>query len=220
MGIFSRLTDIINSNIIHMLDKAEDPEKMVRLMIQEMEDTLVEVKSQAAKYIADKKTIERNIELLKENQNMWQSKAELAVEKGRDDLAKAAIEEKAKKQRIENDYNIEFNNLNEILDHFKKDIKQLEDKLSEAKTKQKTIIARKQSAASRLEMNRQIHKSETSKALNKFDKFERDIDRMEGEIEAMKIKGGKKSLEDEFEKLEHENEIETELQKLKEKLGK
>lgn len=217
MGIFTRLSDIINSNIVHMLDKAENPEKMVRLMIQEMEDTLVEVKSQAARIIADKKTIERKIQSLVEDEEKWQEKAELAVTKNRDDLATAALEEKAKKSKSKA---LLINDLEEVessLEKYKEDILSLEHKLQDAKNRQKSILMRKQTATSQLNVRKQLNRADSHKSFYKFEQFEKRIDHLEGNVEAQDIKN--KTLEDEFEKLENESKIEEELKQLKEKMG-
>ncbi len=218
MGIFTRFTDIINSNLINMLDKAEDPEKMVRLMIQEMEDTLVEVKSQAAKFIADQKTIERHIKELEEGQTKWQEKAELAVSKGRDDLAVSALEEKSKKEKTAEVMQEELVSLKDAVAKFKEDIELLEKKRAEALQRQKSIIVRKQAATSKMNIHRQVRKYDSTKAALKFEQFERDLDRLEGQAEALDM-GKKGDLMDEFNKLENESAVAKELQKIKEKLG-
>lgn len=219
MSIFSRLSDIINSNINHMLDKAENPEKMVKLMIQEMEDTLVEVKSQTAKVIADKKITQRRIDILAQDEDLWLQKAELAVSKNRDDLAKAALEEKNKKVELRTVLESDLHEINLTLDKYKEDIKTLENKLTDAKQRQKTIIMRRQAANSQLRVRQQLRNIETNGAYKKFEEFERKIDNLESEVEAMGIKGNKSNLEDEFSKLENESKLDDELAKLKEKLG-
>lgn len=218
MGIFSRITDIINSNIVHMLDKAENPEKMIRLMIQEMEDTLVEVKSSAAKFIADKKTIQRQIKLLNEDQENWQKKAELAISKNRDDLAAAALEEKSKKSETIKTLQEDLVTIDSSLEKFRDDIGRLEEKLADAKKRQKSILTRKQTATTQLQVRKHLHRANTSASINKFEQFEKNLERLEGEVEAFNM-GGKKPLDEEFDKLERENSIEKELDELKKKLG-
>ncbi|MBL6991171.1 MAG: phage shock protein PspA [Bacteriovoracaceae bacterium] len=217
MGIFSRLTDIVNSNIVHMLDKAEHPEKMVRLMIQEMEDTLVEVKSQTAKVIADKKFLERKQSNLKEEEQNWQSKAELAVTKGRDDLAKLALEERASKAELCVGLESELQNIDDVLAKYREDIKQLELKLGEARKKQKNIIMRAQSANSQINVKQKLQRADSNNAILKFEAMERRVDQLEGEVEAFEMGN---NLDDEFKRLENENKIADELKALKEKLNK
>ena len=157
MGIFSRLTDIVNANLNAVLDRAEDPEKMVRQMIHEMEDTLVEVRSHAARLIADRKGIERRRVRLGEAQTEWQAKAELALSKQREDLARAALVEKARLAADLDALDEELVHLDEGLVKYDEDIAKLEEKLREAKAKQKVILARHATVASRLRVRRQVH---------------------------------------------------------------
>ncbi len=217
MGVFSRLTDIVNSNIVHMLDKAEDPEKMVRLMIQEMEDTLVEVKSQTARVIADKKTLQRELNLLRDDENKWQQKAELAVSKERDDLALSALEEKNHKSDAIKICNQNLSVVETSLEKYREDIKVLDDKLIDARNRKKAIILRKQTATSQINVRNKINRANSDKALHKFDQYERKIDELEGEVEAFST-NRENDLEEEFNKLEQESKLDKELQKLKDKL--
>ena len=153
MGIFTRFSDIVNSNINAILDKAEDPEKIVRLMIQEMEDTLVEVRSAAARSIADKKDLNRKLELLDRELSEWESKAELAVRKGREDLAKAALVEKSRVSKAAEVLKQDYIAVDEGLGKLNEDIARLEGKLEDAKQRQKALLARHKTAASRLAGN-------------------------------------------------------------------
>ena len=141
MGVFSRLTDIINSNLTAMLDRAEDPEKMIRLIIQEMEDTLVEVRSSAARTIAEKKGINRQLDRLADSVDEWERKAEFAISRGREDLAKGALLEKSKVADAAKALEDELALLDEALAKNDQDVSRLEGKLTEAKAKQKTIRA-------------------------------------------------------------------------------
>lgn len=217
MGIFSRISDIANANILHMLEKAEDPEKMVRLMITEMEDTLVEVKSQAAKIISDKKQIERNRENLGKEQQSWQEKAELAVEKGRDDLARGALQEKAKRQETLQVLSQDQEHLEASLQQFRSDILALEAKLNDAKNRQKQILLRRDALRGQQKINRTIEQMNSYHAFIKFEKFERDLDRLEGENEAMRISHSQQNLTDELDALKRETVIEDEINRIKQK---
>ena len=142
MGVFSRFTDIINSNINSLLDKAEDPAKMVRLIIQEMEDTLVEVRSSSAKTLADKKDLTRQATKFEADAEQWQEKAELALSKGRDDLARAALMEKKKCSESAAALVDELSHVDEHIAKLQDEITQLQEKLADAKARQKAIIMR------------------------------------------------------------------------------
>jgi phage shock protein A len=216
MGIFSRFTDIINSNINNLLDKAEDPAKMVRLIIQEMEDTLVEVRSSSAKTLADKKDLARQAMRFEKDEQLWQEKAELALSKGRDDLARAALIEK--KKCGENAASL-VDELSHVDDHIAKlqsEISQLQDKLADAKARQKAIIMREQTATSRLKVKKNIDSGRVNDALNRFDSYERKIDDIESQVESLDL--GSKSLADEIADLESDENIDDELAQLKAKM--
>ena len=220
MGIFSRFTDIVSSNLNAILDKAEDPEKMVRLMIQEMEDTLIEVKSSCAGVIADQKKIERSMSRAKTQVKEWTEKAELAVRKGRDDLGKAALSEK-RRYRKRSDFLVEEEErAKQIVQSFQSDIAQLEAKLNDAREKQRSIIQRRAAAMSRRETRRRIRKIDTSEAFVKFEAYEQGIDRLEGEAELVDSLRPKDTLRQQFVDLETEEEIEDELADLKKNIGK
>jgi phage shock protein A len=217
MGIFSRFSDIVNSNINAILDKAEDPEKMVRLMIQEMEDTLVEVRSAAARAIADKKEITRRLGGLDRDVGEWQRKAELAVGKGRDDLAKAALAEKARVASMSESLRAQHQAIEEGLVKLNDDIARLESKLGDAKTRQKALLMRHTTASNRLELRKHLHNGKIDDALVRFEQYERKMEHLEGRVEAYDL-GLKKDLKDQFANLESEDSIELELKNLKEKM--
>lgn len=224
MGIFSRLSDIINSNINALLDRAEDPEKLIRLIIQEMEDTLVEVRSAAARSIADRKEMERRLGRMGDAQAEWQRKAELAISKGRDDLAKGALLEKNKLGETIVAMEEELGRLETALHRNDADVSKLEAKLAEAKAKQKALLARHKTAGQRLKVRKQLNDGRIDDAFERFDVVERRIDRIEGEVESYDLgsgpggRGPGKSLSDEIDELEAESEIEEELAKLKARL--
>ncbi|BDY03962.1 MULTISPECIES: phage shock protein PspA [Ferrimonas] len=219
MGIFSRFADIVNSNISALLDKAEDPEKMVRLIIQEMEDTLVEVRSTSAKVLAEKKEAIRRIERAEAQVEDWASKAELALSKDREDLAKAALMEKQKGAELVDTLKRELVYIEEQIERLKQEINQLQDKLNDARARQKTIIMRKQTASSRLDVKRQLDTGKIDEAMMKFDQYERRVETLEAEVEAHEMMQPK-SLEDEFAALAAEEKINDELEQMKKKLKK
>ena len=217
MGIFSRFTDIVNSNINAILDKAEDPEKMVRLIIQEMEDTLVEVRSTSAKTIAEKKELARRVERLNTQADEWQTKAELALSKGREDLARAALVEKKKVTETATAAENELNHVDEHIGKLQAEVTTLQEKLADAKARQKAIVLRQRSAESRLEVKRTLDSSKVDDALSRFDRFETKIDGLESQIEAYDL--GKKSLSDEIAQLQQEDKVDDELAALKKKMS-
>jgi phage shock protein A len=219
MGVFSRLTDIMNANLNAVLDRAEDPQKMIRQMIHEMEDTLVEVRSHAARMIADRKGLDRRRVRLGEAQTEWQSKAELALSRSRDDLARAALVEKA---RLAEDLKVldeELGHLDEALVKYDDDIAKLEAKLREAKAKQKVILARQATAVSRLRVRRQVHDQRIDDALVRFEQMERRVDNAEGEVESFDL-GRTRTLAEEIDDLATESAIDRELAALKERMAK
>jgi len=214
MGIFTRFSDIVNSNINAILDKAEDPEKIVRLMIQEMEDTLVEVRSAAARSIADKKDLNRKIEALEDERNDWEDKAELALRKGREDLAKAALVEKSRVASAVEAFKEDYVAVDEGLSKLNEDIARLEDKLEDAKARQKALLARHKTANSRLAARKKIHDYKIDDAMLRFEAYTRRIDDVEGRVEAYDL-GLPKDLKHEFAGLEAEESVKQELDALK-----
>ncbi|WP_281558520.1 phage shock protein PspA [Thalassomonas sp. RHCl1] len=216
MGVFSRFTDIINSNINSLLDKAEDPAKMVRLIIQEMEDTLVEVRSSSAKTLADKKELSRQVTRFENEAQQWQEKAELALNKGREDLARAALMEKKKAADNAQSLLEELSHVDEHIAKLQGEISQLQDKLADAKARQKAIIMREKTASSRLKVKKNISSDRVNDALSKFDRYERKIDDIEAQVESHDL--GSKSLADEIAELEADEKIDDELAQLKAKM--
>jgi phage shock protein A len=218
MGIFTRFSDIVNSNINAILDKAEDPEKIVRLMIQEMEDTLVEVRSAAARSIADKKDLNRKLESLDKEQQAWDDKAELAVRKGREDLAKAALVEKSRVVAAIDALKRDYSAVDEGLAKLNEDIARLEAKLEDAKARQKALLARHKTAHSRLAARKKIYDYKIEDAMVRFEQYTRRIDDVEGRIEAYDL-GLPKDLHHEFASLEAEESVQKELEDLKRRVA-
>ncbi|QTH63885.1 phage shock protein PspA [Psychrosphaera ytuae] len=218
MGIFSRFADIVNANINSLLDKAEDPEKMVRLIIQEMEDTLVEVRSSSARTLADKKDVARMIERLENEVEDWQSKAELALSKDREDLARQALIEKQKCEEQVNSYKKDLTALDDQVNRLKDEIGQLQSKLEDAKARQKTILMRGKTASSRLDVKSKLSSNKLNDAMSRFEQYERKIDNLEAEVESYDLSN--KSLADEFAELESAEKVDGELAALKAKLNK
>jgi phage shock protein A len=219
MGIFSRMTDIVNANLNAMLDKAEDPEKMVRLIIQEMEDTLVEVRSTSVRSLARKKELQRHIAHMHTEVAEWQRKAELALSKDREDLARAALA--AKQRSVDNigDHEKELKHVESEIAKLDEDTGKLKAKLADAKQRQKAIILRAQSADSRLKVKRQIHDSRMENAMVKFEKYEAKIDGLEAQLESYDL-GQVRSLKEQFAELEQGEKLDAEMESLKAKLGK
>jgi phage shock protein A len=218
MGVFSRLTDIVNSNINAMLDKAEDPEKIVRLIIQEMEDTLVEVRARAARAIADKKEIDRRKVEFELRSKEWESKAELAIAKGRDDLAKGAIAAKRKALEMVDLFAKEHEAIDKSLVKANDDLEKLQAKLKEAKAKQRSLEIRRSAADASLRINRAVYDGRIDEAMARYERYERRIDELEAEAESY-VLGRPKSLEQEFRELEAEDDVNAEFVALKKRVA-
>ena len=214
MGIFTRFSDIVNSNINAILEKAEDPEKIIRLMIQEMEDTLVEVRSAAARSIADKKDLNRKLGSFDREVAEWDSKAELAMRKGREDLAKAALIEKSRAAGASDVLKQDYLAVDEGLAKLNEDIARLEAKLEDAKTRQKALLARHKTASSRLAARKKIHDYKIDDAMIRFEQYTKRIDDVEGRVEAYDL-GLPKDLNHELAGLEVEESVRQELADLK-----
>ncbi len=216
MSIFSRLSDIINSNISALLDKAENPEKLIRMVIQEMEDTLVEVRSSMARVMAEKKTLSRRLDQLRAQAEDWEYKAELALSKEREDLARAALLEKAAIQSRVEITEADLFKLDETLDKLDGEIGQLQDKLNDARARQKTIVMRTRATSDRRDVRKQLSSHAIDNAMDKFEYYERKIDQMEGQIESETKE--QQGLQAEFDELAREENIDKELQQLKDRL--
>jgi len=214
MGIFTRFRDIINANINAIIDTAEDPEKMIRLMISEMEDTLVEIKSSCAGVMANRKKVEREARIVQSRARDWGEKADLAVRKSRDDLAREALVERRRYTRRTASVEEELKELNVLVQKYKADIRQLEDKLRTAREKQRVLIQRHIHARKKKHMEEGIRRIDSSKAIMRFDDFENKIEQMEADADLVNY-GKKQTLEEEIDNLLVDDEIEKELQSLK-----
>jgi phage shock protein A len=214
MGIFTRFRDIVSANINAMLDKAEDPEKLIKLMIREMEDTLVELKASCAGVMADRKKVDRQLMELDARVKYWADRAGLAVSKGRDDLAREALMEKrryiSRKESLEN----EMVELDDLVDHYQDDIRQLEEKLKSARDKKRLLVQRHIHAKRKIRAQEEIRRMDSSEAIVKFDELENRIERMEVDADLVNF-GKKPTLEEAFDKLAVDEDIEKELQALK-----
>ena len=211
------MTDIVNSNLNALLNKAEDPEKMVRLIIQEMEETLVEVRSTSARAIADRKDLQRRAQWRQEEAIEWQRKAEVAVNKGRDDLAKGALAEAKKCTDQAELLNTELDVLTATLTKLGEDVSALQDKIKDAKARQNAIIMRGKAAHSRLGVRRTLSDHNIDDAIIRFEQYERKMDDLEGQVEAYDL--GQKTLADEITELEGNEDLDAMLSDLKQRMN-
>lgn len=214
MGIFTRFRDIVSSNINAMLDRAEDPEKLIKLMIREMEDTLVEMKASCAGVMAEKKKIERQIEEVEVRAQWWEEKAALAVNRGRDDLAREALLEKRRFSQRRNGLRNELSELSALVEQYQDDIRQLEEKLKNAREKQRMLVQRHIHATRKRRAQQEIRRADSTEVMVKFEELESRIDRIESEADLVNFTT-KGSLEEELDNLSVDEELEAELQALK-----
>jgi phage shock protein A len=220
MGIFSRTRDIIAANFTDLLDKAEDPAKMIRMIILEMEETLVEVRASAARTIADQKEMRRHITKLDTLQESWTEKAELALSKGREDLAKAALVEKQKAADMGVQLSSEISVLDEALKGAEEDINKLQTKLREARTRQNSIVTRLETAHNRYKLREMYAGPKMQDAFSRFEVMERRVDMAEGRAEVAGMGAPPKSLEEEIAELKSAEKVEAELAAMKARVGK
>lgn len=220
MGIFSRMADIINSNINAMLDQAEDPEKMVRLIIQEMEDTLVEVRSSSARVIADRKAANRRLGQVREEAADWEAKARLAIAKGREDLARAALQEK---RAIEEEVVVveaELAATDEHIAQLSDEVAKLQQKLDDARARQKALLMRGKTVESRIKVKRQIQRDALDSAFHRFDHFEKRMDTLESQLESMDVgRDVPADLAAQIQSLEDDEVLSGEIERLKSEMG-
>ena len=219
MGMFTRVSDIVQANINAILDKAEEPAKVIKLLIQEMEETLVELRSVAATNLAEKKQVQRQVDKLQQQINAWQAKAALAVEKDREDLARAALVEKHHSQQKLSALTDELNVVEESLSKLQADMGKLQDKLVEARAKQKSLIIRERSVAVRMTIKNKAHSVKIDDAIIRFEKYERRIDDLESQVDAYDLVDESPGLYAQFNQLESESQIEQELEALRSKVA-
>ncbi|HVI97837.1 MAG TPA: phage shock protein PspA [Sphingomonas sp.] len=220
MGIFSRTRDIIAANFTDLLDKAEDPAKMIRMIILEMEETLVEVRASAARTIADQKEMRRHISKLEKLQENWTEKAELALSKDREDLAKAALIERQKAADMAEQLQAEITVLDDALRASEEDIAKLQNKLREARNRQNSIMTRLESASNRVRMREVYAGAKTQDAFSRFDVLERRVDIAEGRADALSLGAPQKTLDEEIAELRSSEKVEADLAALKAKMSK
>jgi phage shock protein A len=219
MGVFSRISDIVNSNINAILDRAQDPEKIIRLIIQEMEDTLVEVRSSTVKTIAEKRELERRVASLTAEADEWQGKAELALSKDREDLAKGALQIKARVKTDLAQLEKQLGQIEEGLAKQSDDVVKLQQKLADAKAREASMAMRHNTATARLKIRSTLYDERVTDAFSRFEQVERALDELEGKVDVFDI-GVKKTVADELAELEATTQVENELSALKEKLAK
>jgi len=214
MGIFSRTRDIVAANMTELLDRAEDPARMIRMIILEMEETLVEVRASAARSIADGKEMRRAIARLDELQGSWTEKAELALSKDREDLARAALGERQKAADMAAGLRDEIAVIDQTLKGYEADIAKLQGKLREARARQNAIATRIESAVTRAKTSEMLNGNRTEDAFSRFETLERRADFAEGRADALGMTGPK-SLEEEIADLRASDSVDAELEAMK-----
>lgn len=217
MSIFSRLSDIINSNLTAILDKAEDPEKMVRLIIQEMEETLVEVRTTSAKAIADRKELLRRQDWLRREAEEWERRAEVALRKEREDLARAALVERSRIAEEVEAIDDEVVALDESIERLSEDIGKLQAKIKDARARQKSLVVRTRTAQTQIGVRRKLSSASIDDAMGRFEQYERRMDDLEGQVESFDL--GQKTLAEEIEELEAGDRVDADLAALKARLA-
>lgn len=224
MSILNRFSDIVNSNVNSMLDQAEDPRKMVSFITREIEQTLVAIRTESTRFLAARKRLVHKRDQLLAESDQWQQRAELAIEKARDDLAKAALKEKHFYREAINHCEVEIRHIDGVVAKLSSDANQLTEKLKFAKARQKVLVLRGRSVKSRMKVRRQLHDTSCDDALNRFEAFERKIDDLEGEAESWelgaRVHNGSSdpSLEGQLEALAADDKLDSELKKLKQRI--
>lgn len=219
MGVFSRMTDILQANINAILDKAEDPEKLLSLIISEMEENLVEIRTIAAKHLAEQKTIQRKINTLQSTANQWHAKAQKAIEKDREDLARAALMEKQKATNEIDELQQANQLVTEHLEKIHEDSARLVAKLAEAKAKRKSLHTRFEHAQVRLEVKQSVEGYDIERVVQRFESYETKIDELEAKVDAYDLTTQSSSLKEQFAEMEADENIEAELQEMKKQVA-
>jgi phage shock protein A len=217
MGMFSRISDIVQANLNAILDKAEEPEKVIRLIVQEMEEALVELRTITAQRLAGKKGLQRRIESVGKQVSDWQAKAELAMSKDKEELARSALQQKYQSEKQLEQLSSEMQQIDESLQSLQSDISRLQDKLKDARSRQKALESRQQSAAGRLRARQAVDEQKIQQVIGRFEQYEYRVDDLEARLEAYDIVGHAEPLESEFEKMEREQYLDDALMALKNK---
>lgn len=215
MGIFNRVTDIVQANIVSILDKAEDPEKLLNLMLSEMQDALTECRITTAALLCEEKTLKRQIENKNNNLVYWQDKAELAIERGRDDLAKSALLEK---QTISNTVvakQLQLETLQQSITKMTADCQRLQQKIAEAKAKQTQLVQRHNIVAARGQINSQLQSEKVAHALSRFEKVEQRVEGIEAQVEAYELTDSENTIAAQIDALVKNEQVDAELARLK-----
>jgi phage shock protein A len=220
MGIFSRTRDIIAANVTDLLDRADDPAKMIRMIILEMEETLVEVRATAARNIADQKEMRRHVAKLDQLHTTWTEKAELALSKDREDLAKAALVERQKATDMADQLRVEIGTLDDALRISEGDIAKLQGKLREARSRQNAIMTRLETAENRVKVREAYAGSKAEEAFSRFDLLERRVDFVEARADSLHMGSAPKTLEQEIEDLQSSEKVDADLEALKASMAK
>lgn len=215
MSIFNRVNDVIQSNIAAMLDKAEDPEKLLNLMLSEMQEALNECRSTAAALLCEEKTLKRQIAQKQKDLTLWQTKAELAVAKNRDDLAKSALVEKQRVDEQITAKNTQLNTLKESIEKTTADCERLQQKMAQAKSKQAQLIKRHDIVAAREKVNMQLHSDNVANALSRFEMIEQKVEGIEAQVDAYELTNTAQSTAEQIESLVKNEKIDAELARLK-----
>lgn len=215
MSIFSRTRDIIAANVIDLVNRSDDPAKTIRVVILEMEETLVEVRASAARLIADQKEKRRQVAQLAGLQENWTERAELALSKGRDDLARAALMEKEKLTDLADELRDEIAEIDASLRAFEADIAKLQAKLREARVRQNAIATRLETAENRARLREMYAGERVEEAFSNFELLERQADYAEGKAEALLLAAPPKTLEEEIAELRVSERVDAELAAMK-----
>lgn len=215
MGIFNRVTDIVQANIVSILDKAEDPEKLLNLMLSEMQDALTECRITTAALLCEEKTLKRQIENKNNNLVYWQDKAELAIERGRDDLAKSALLEK---QTISNTVvakQLQLETLQQSITKMTADCQRLQQRIAEAKAKQTQLVQRHNIVAARGQINSQLQSEKVAHALSRFERVEQRVEGIEAQVEAYELTDSENTIAAQIDALVKNEQVDAELARLK-----